>query len=102
SIRIFMQLIADEITKGNHPFLVLSQAGYKSLARKFEKNTGKKHGLKQLNNKYMSLKKEWHTWRKLMDSSKGVSRIGFDIEIDKMESVSKILFPHICFVSYFL
>ncbi|GMP98046.1 hypothetical protein CsSME_00046083 [Camellia sinensis var. sinensis] len=37
SIRVFLQLIAKEITKGNRPFLVLSQAGYKSLARKFEK-----------------------------------------------------------------
>ncbi|GMP60279.1 hypothetical protein CsSME_00023209 [Camellia sinensis var. sinensis] len=37
SIRVFLQLIPNEITKGNRPFLVLSQAGYKSLARKFEK-----------------------------------------------------------------
>ncbi|GMP22029.1 hypothetical protein CsSME_00000214 [Camellia sinensis var. sinensis] len=44
SIRVFLQLIANEITKGNRPFLVLSQAGYKSLARKFEKKTGRKHG----------------------------------------------------------
>ncbi|XP_028122815.1 uncharacterized protein LOC114319949 [Camellia sinensis] len=45
----------------------------------------------------MSLKKEWQTWTKLMDSSKGVSRIGFDCDTglfqapeewwDKMESV---------------
>ncbi|GMP26309.1 hypothetical protein CsSME_00002798 [Camellia sinensis var. sinensis] len=58
SIRVFLQLIANEITKGNRPFLVLSQAGYKSLAKKFEKKKGRKHGLKQLKNKYMSLKKE--------------------------------------------
>ncbi|XP_028102985.1 uncharacterized protein LOC114302188 [Camellia sinensis] len=31
-IRVFLQLIANEITKGNRPFLVLSHAGYKSLA----------------------------------------------------------------------
>ncbi|GMP81901.1 hypothetical protein CsSME_00036446 [Camellia sinensis var. sinensis] len=80
SIRVFLQLIANEITKGNRPFLVLSQAGYKSLGRKFKKKTGKKHGLKQLKNKYMSLKKEWQAWTKLMDSSKGVSRIGFDCD----------------------
>ncbi|GMP48491.1 hypothetical protein CsSME_00015822 [Camellia sinensis var. sinensis] len=36
SIRVFLQLIANEITKENRPFLVLSQARYKSLARKFE------------------------------------------------------------------
>ncbi|GMQ10180.1 hypothetical protein CsSME_00053281 [Camellia sinensis var. sinensis] len=41
SIRVFLQLIANENTKGNRPFLVLSQAGYKSLARKFEKNRKK-------------------------------------------------------------
>ena len=28
SIRVFLQLIANEISKGNRPFLVLSQAGY--------------------------------------------------------------------------
>ncbi|GMP75726.1 hypothetical protein CsSME_00032710 [Camellia sinensis var. sinensis] len=69
-IQVFLQLTANEITKGNRPFLVLSQVGYKSLARKFEKKTRRKHGLKQLKNKYMSLKKEWQVWRKLMDSSK--------------------------------
>ncbi|GMQ05193.1 hypothetical protein CsSME_00050317 [Camellia sinensis var. sinensis] len=46
SIRVFLQLIANEITKGNWPFLILCQAGYKSLARKFEKKTRRKHGLK--------------------------------------------------------
>ncbi|GMP74837.1 hypothetical protein CsSME_00032128 [Camellia sinensis var. sinensis] len=81
SIRVFLQLIANEITKGNRPFLVLCQVGYKSLARKFEKKTGRKHGLKQLKNKYMSLKKEWQAWIKLMDSSKRVSGIGFDCDI---------------------
>ncbi|GMP82585.1 hypothetical protein CsSME_00036826 [Camellia sinensis var. sinensis] len=80
SIRVFLQLIANEISKGNRPFLVLSQARYKSLARKFEKKTGRKHGLKQLKNKYMSLKKEWQAWTKLIDSSKGVSEIGFDCD----------------------
>ncbi|GMP43214.1 hypothetical protein CsSME_00012663 [Camellia sinensis var. sinensis] len=46
SIRVFLQLIANEITKRNRPFLVLGQAGYKSLARKFEKKIRRKHGLK--------------------------------------------------------
>ena len=46
----------------------------------------------------MSLKKEWQAWTKLMDSSKGVSGIGFDSDTgmfqapeewwDKMASVS--------------
>ncbi|GMP85011.1 hypothetical protein CsSME_00038326 [Camellia sinensis var. sinensis] len=100
SARVFLQLIANEISKGNCPFLVLSQVGYKSLSRKFERKTGKKHGLKQLKNKYMSLKKEWQAWTKLMDSSKGVSGIGFDYDTglfqapdewwDKMESINKV------------
>ncbi|XP_028111571.1 uncharacterized protein LOC114309894 [Camellia sinensis] len=100
STRVFLQLIANEITKGNRPFLVLSQAGYKSLARKFERKTGRKHALKQLKNKYMRLKKEWQAWTKLMDSSKGVSGIGFDCDTgmfqapeewwDKMESINKV------------
>ncbi|XP_028066494.1 uncharacterized protein LOC114269393 [Camellia sinensis] len=47
----------------------------------------------------MALKKEWNAWRKLMDSSRGVSGIGFDSETgmfqasdewwDKMESTNK-------------
>ncbi|XP_028064954.1 uncharacterized protein LOC114268051 isoform X2 [Camellia sinensis] len=100
SIRVFLQLIANEITRGNRPFLVLSQVGYKSLGRKFEKKIGRKHGLKQLKNKYMCLKKEWQAWTKLMDSSKGVSGIGFDYDTglfqalekwwDKMESINKV------------
>ena len=100
-------MIANEISKGNRPFLVLNQAGYKSLARKFEKKTERKHRLKQLKNKYMSLKKEWQAWTKLMDSSKGVSGIGCDCDTgmfqapeewwDKMESVSTCTNKfHIC------
>ncbi|KAL7193292.1 hypothetical protein ACSBR2_024995 [Camellia fascicularis] len=48
----------------------------------------------------MSLKKEWQAWAKLMDSSKGVSGIGFDCDTDmfqapeewwdKMESINKV------------
>ncbi|XP_028074242.1 uncharacterized protein LOC114276645 [Camellia sinensis] len=48
----------------------------------------------------MSLKKEWQAWTKLMDSSKGVSGIGFDCDTgmfqaprewwDKMESINKV------------
>ncbi|XP_028052575.1 uncharacterized protein LOC114257059 [Camellia sinensis] len=83
SIRVFLQLIANEITKGNRPFLVLSQAGYKSLARKFERKTERKHGLKQLKNKYMRLKQDWQAWTQLMDSSKGVSEIGFNCDTRK-------------------
>ncbi|XP_028078965.1 uncharacterized protein LOC114280780 [Camellia sinensis] len=100
SIRVFLQLIANEITKENRPFLVLSQAGYKSLARKFEKKNNKKTWTEKLKNKYMSLKKEWQAWTKLMDSSKGVSGIGFDCDTgmfqapeewwDKMESINKM------------
>ncbi|GMP77992.1 hypothetical protein CsSME_00034088 [Camellia sinensis var. sinensis] len=100
SIRVFLQLIANQITKGNRPFLVLSHAGYKSLARKFEKKTRRKHDLKQLKNKYMSLKKDWQAWTKLMDSSKGVTGIGFDNDTgmfqapeewwDKRESLDKV------------
>ncbi|CAL5406915.1 unnamed protein product [Camellia sinensis] len=48
----------------------------------------------------MSLKKEWQTWTKLIDSRKGVLGIGFDSKIgmfqaseewlDKMESINKV------------
>ncbi|XP_028105685.1 uncharacterized protein LOC114304732 [Camellia sinensis] len=48
----------------------------------------------------MSLKKEWQAWTQLMDSSKGVSGIGFDCDTgmfqapeewwDKMESINKV------------
>ncbi|XP_028114057.1 uncharacterized protein LOC114312080 [Camellia sinensis] len=48
----------------------------------------------------MRLKKEWQAWIKLMDSSKGVSGIGFDCDTgmfqapeewwDKMESINKV------------
>ncbi|GMP25415.1 hypothetical protein CsSME_00002295 [Camellia sinensis var. sinensis] len=37
-IRVFLQLIANEITKGNRPFLVLSQAGVSGIG--FDGDTG--------------------------------------------------------------
>ncbi|GMP36673.1 hypothetical protein CsSME_00008725 [Camellia sinensis var. sinensis] len=37
STQLFLRFIADEIVKANRPLMVLSSAGYKSLAKKFEK-----------------------------------------------------------------
>ncbi|KAI8000724.1 hypothetical protein LOK49_LG09G01776 [Camellia lanceoleosa] len=44
----------------------------------FAKRTGRRHDVKQFKNKYLGLKKEWQAWNKLMDTSKGVTGIGFD------------------------
>lgn len=81
STQLFLQLIADKIVEGNRPFMVLTRAGCKSLAKKFEKKkTGRKHDVKQLKNKYACLKREWPTWMKLKDRTKGITGIGFDAE----------------------
>ena len=59
SIRFFLELIADEILGANWPFMALSSAEYKSLEKKYEKKIGRKHDVKQLKNKYASMKRDW-------------------------------------------
>ncbi|GMQ02160.1 hypothetical protein CsSME_00048515 [Camellia sinensis var. sinensis] len=41
SVRVFLQLIANEISKGNRPFLVLSQAGYSRCQGNFREKQEK-------------------------------------------------------------
>ncbi|GMP94167.1 hypothetical protein CsSME_00043718 [Camellia sinensis var. sinensis] len=56
----------------------ITRTGYNKIALKFAKRTGRRHDITQLKNKYSILKKEWQAWIKLMDTSKGVTGIGFD------------------------
>ncbi|GMP72738.1 hypothetical protein CsSME_00030666 [Camellia sinensis var. sinensis] len=81
AIAIFLECIRDEILAGCRATTTIIIAGYKELAIKFAKHTGRHQEMKQLKNKYTSLKKEWLAWNKLMDSTKGVTGIGFDREI---------------------
>ncbi|XP_028104768.1 uncharacterized protein LOC114303819 [Camellia sinensis] len=78
--KIFLQCIRDAILAGRREGTTITKTGFNEIALKFAKCTGRRHDITQLKNKYSSLKKEWQTWNKLMDSSKGVTSIGFDRE----------------------
>ncbi|KAL7197770.1 hypothetical protein ACSBR2_020320 [Camellia fascicularis] len=64
---------------GHRPGTTIMAVGYKEIAVKFTQRTGRCHDMKQFKNKYLALKKKWQAWNKLMDSSKSVTGIGFDM-----------------------
>ncbi|GMP28215.1 hypothetical protein CsSME_00003853 [Camellia sinensis var. sinensis] len=78
---IFLECVRDEILADRRVGTTITVVGYKELTIKFAKRTSRCHKMKQLKNKYGSLKNEWLTSNKLMDNSKGVTGIGFDREI---------------------
>ncbi|CAL5346035.1 unnamed protein product [Camellia sinensis] len=78
--KIFLQCVRDAILASWRVGTTITKTGYNEIALKFTKRTGRRHEITQLKNKYRSLKKEWQAWNKLMDSSKGVTSIGFDRE----------------------
>ncbi|XP_028071644.1 uncharacterized protein LOC114273996 [Camellia sinensis] len=76
--KIFLQCVRDAIFAGRRVGTTITRTGYNKIALKFAKRTGRRHDITQLKNKYSILKKEWQAWIKLMDTSKGVTGIGFD------------------------
>ncbi|CAL5414217.1 unnamed protein product [Camellia sinensis] len=102
AIEIFLQFVRDAILAGRRVGTTITKTGYNEIALKFTKRTGKRHDITQLKNKYGSLKKEWQAWNKLMDSSKGVTGIGFDRDTglftaseewwDNLKSTNKIAY----------
>ncbi|XP_028106227.1 uncharacterized protein LOC114305348 [Camellia sinensis] len=78
STEIFLECVREQILVGRRLGTTISVAGYKEISVQFAKRTGKRHDMKQFKNKYLALKKEWQAWNKLMDTSKGVTGIGFD------------------------
>ncbi|GMQ11513.1 hypothetical protein CsSME_00054128 [Camellia sinensis var. sinensis] len=100
--KIFLQCVRDTILAGRWVGTTITKTGYNEIALKFTKRTGRRHEITQLKNKYNSLKKKWQAWNKLMDSSKGVTGIGFDREIglftaskewwDNLKSTNKIAY----------
>ncbi|XP_028102606.1 uncharacterized protein LOC114301841 [Camellia sinensis] len=78
STEIFLECLREQILAGRRLGTTITVAGYKEIAVKFAQRTGRHHDMKQFKNKYLALKKEWQAWNKLMDSSKGVTGIGFD------------------------
>ncbi|XP_028069528.1 L10-interacting MYB domain-containing protein-like [Camellia sinensis] len=102
AIEIFLQCVQDAILAGRRVGTTITKTGYNEIALKFTKRTGKRHNITQLKNKYGSLKKEWQAWNKLMDSSKGVTGIGFNRDTglftaseewgDNLKSTNKIAY----------
>ncbi|CAL5428307.1 unnamed protein product [Camellia sinensis] len=92
----------DAILAGCRVGTTITRTGYNEIALKFAKRTSRRHDITQLKNKYSSLKKEWQAWIKLMDTSKGVTGIGFDRETwlftasdewwDNLKSTNKIAY----------
>ncbi|KAL7244950.1 hypothetical protein ACSBR2_000316 [Camellia fascicularis] len=78
STKIFLDCVREQILAGRRLGSTITVAGYKEIAVQFAKRTGRRHDMKQFKNKCLALKKEWQAWNKLMDTSKGVTGIGFD------------------------
>ncbi|KAI8028148.1 L10-interacting MYB domain-containing protein [Camellia lanceoleosa] len=79
TVRMFLQLVIKELDlgfKGN--FHTMTMHGYRAVAKAFKERTHKVHNVKQLQNKYALLKKDWQSWSGLMDSRHGPTGISYN------------------------
>ncbi|KAI8016068.1 MDIS1-interacting receptor like kinase 2 [Camellia lanceoleosa] len=54
--------------------------GYKAVSKVFQERTSRFHEVKQLQNKYNLLKKDWQSWARLMDTRHGPTSISYNEE----------------------
>ncbi|KAI7980184.1 L10-interacting MYB domain-containing protein [Camellia lanceoleosa] len=79
TVRMFLQLVIKELDSGfKGSFHTMTMHGYRAIAKAFEECTHKVHEVKQLQNKYASLKKDWQSWSRLMDSRHGPTDISYN------------------------
>ncbi|CAL5439192.1 unnamed protein product [Camellia sinensis] len=79
TVRMFLQLVIKELDSGfKGSFHTMTMHGYRAIAKAFEERTHKVHEVKQLQNKYASLKKDWQSWSRLMDSRHAPTGISYN------------------------
>ncbi|XP_052203034.1 L10-interacting MYB domain-containing protein-like [Diospyros lotus] len=71
----FIELVEQEIQKGNGPGSFINKDGWKNLVKIFNEITGKCYDNKQLKNHWDSMKKEWTLFKQMM---RGESGLGWD------------------------
>ncbi|KAI7986022.1 hypothetical protein LOK49_LG14G01555 [Camellia lanceoleosa] len=59
---------------------------YRTVAKAFEERTHKVHDVKQLQNKYALLKKDWQSWSCLMDNRHGLIGISYNEATDLIQA----------------
>ncbi|CAL5406952.1 unnamed protein product [Camellia sinensis] len=79
TVRIFLELVIKELDVGfKGSFHTMTMHGYRAISKGFLDRTNKVHDVKQLQNKYALLQKDWQSWSKLMDSRHGPTGISYN------------------------
>ncbi|CAL5416549.1 unnamed protein product [Camellia sinensis] len=79
TVRIFLELVIKELDVGfKGSFHTMTMHVYRAISKGFLDRTNKVHDVKQLQNKYALLKKDWQSWSKLMDSRYGPTGISYN------------------------
>ncbi|CAL5441375.1 unnamed protein product [Camellia sinensis] len=66
-------------------FHTMTMHGYRAVAKAFEERTHKIYDVKQLQNKYALLKKDWQSWSRLMDSRHGIDKNALKFKTKPLE-----------------
>lgn len=82
--KVFCDICTDEVLSGNRPTDHLNGIGYKNLCAKFNEKTKKGYNHKQFESKWESLKKDYQTWKALMESEDDLG------QGTKMNTISEI------------
>ncbi|KAI8009283.1 hypothetical protein LOK49_LG06G03449 [Camellia lanceoleosa] len=76
TVHMFLQLVIKELDSGfKGSFHTMTMHRYRAVTKAFEERTHKVHDVKQLQNKYVLLEKDWQPWSRLMDSRHGPTGI---------------------------
>ncbi|XP_028112867.1 L10-interacting MYB domain-containing protein-like [Camellia sinensis] len=79
TVRIFLQLVIKELDSGfKGSFHAMTMHGYRAVCKAFQELTNKVHDVKQLQNKYALLKRDWQLWSRLMDIRHGPTGISYN------------------------
>ncbi|KAI8015659.1 L10-interacting MYB domain-containing protein [Camellia lanceoleosa] len=81
AVRLFLELVVKELESGYKGCVhIMTMHGYRAVSKVFQERTSRFHEVKQLQNKYNLLKKDWQSWARLMDTRHGPTSISYNEE----------------------
>ncbi|CAM0879851.1 unnamed protein product [Alopecurus aequalis] len=85
--KVFCDICTDEVLAGNRPTDHLNATGCNNLYSKFNEKTKKGYNHEQFKSKWESLKKDYRTWKALMESEDDLVRASPEWWAKKMEAI---------------
>lgn len=87
----FIELIEDEVKKGNRPTTTLTKPAWNFVKQKLKERTKKDYNQDQIKNKYNQLRARWKDFSKLLEET-GIGYNAVTFQVSALEPVWKKLY----------